>query len=213
MLTEMLNKAGIATLEIDMFPRGGRPQSTRFTMPHGCGSLIFLATHPRIEPQRIGVIGFSWGGIMALLMASDEVTQQYTGGQARFAAHIPVYPVCWAHSAILAGKNNFYGAGTYRRVTGAPVHILTGEYDDYDDPDSCPKFVAALPEDVRRHFAVTVYPRAYHGFDQPSGDREYKDVAAHKGTGGRVTHRENAEVATKARQFAVEFFQTHLGVK
>src|SRR5262249_7086456 len=79
---EPLNRAGIATLEIDMFPSGWRPQSTRVTMPQGYGSLLYLAGHPRIDPQRIGVMGFSWGGIMALLMASDDVTQQYTGGKA-----------------------------------------------------------------------------------------------------------------------------------
>jgi dienelactone hydrolase len=210
---EPLNRAGIATLEIDMFPRGVRPQSTRVTMPHGYGSLLYLASHPRIDPQRIGVIGFSWGGIMALLMASDEVTKQYAGGKAKFAAHIPVYPVCWAHLTIVTGKNRFYGPETYRRVTGASVHILTGEYDEYDDPDSCPKLVAALPEEVRKHFGVTVYPRAYHGFDEPGADRQYADPAARKGAGGRVTHREHPEAGKKARQFAVEFFQKHLGVQ
>lgn len=210
---EPLNRAGIATIEIDMFPSRGFPKTTRVVMPHAFGSLLYLASHPRIDPQRVGVLGFSYGGIMSLLMASDDVAKQYTGGKAKFAAHIAVYPVCWIHSGVLAGKNKVYDADTYRRVTGAPAHILTGEYDDYDDPDSCPKFVAALPEEARRHFAVTVYPRAHHGFDEPGADRQFTDIIAHKGAGGRVTHREHPEAAKKARQFAVEFFQAHLGVK
>jgi len=211
---ELLNGAGIATLEIEMFPnKASLPKTTRVVMPHAFGSLLYFASHPRIDPQRVGVLGFSYGGIISLLMASDEVAKQYTGGKAKFAAHIAVYPVCWLHSVVLTGKNRVYGADTYRRATGAPVHILTGEYDDYDDPDSCPKFVAALPEEVRGHFAVTVYPGAHHGFDEPRADRQYNDMIAHKGTGGRVTHRENPDAAKKAHQFAVEFFQTHLGVK
>lgn len=210
---EPLNRTGIATLELDMFPSRGFPKTTRVVMPHAFGSLFYLASHPRIDPQRIGVLGFSYGGIMSLLMASDEVAKEYTGGKAKFGAHIAVYPVCWIHSGVLTGKNKVYGAETYRRATGAPVHILTGEYDDYDVPDSCPKFVAALPDDVRRHFAVTVYRHAHHGFDEPGADRQYNDVIAHTGSGGRVTHRENPDAAKKARQFAVEFFQKHLGVK
>lgn len=210
---EPLNRAGIATLEIDMFPSRGFPKTTRVVMPHAFGSLLYLGSHPRIDPQRIGVLGFSYGGIMSLLMTSDEVTKEYTGGEAKFGAHIAVYPVCWIHSGVLAGKNKVYGAETYQRATGAPVHILTGEYDDYDDPDSCPKFVAALPEEVRRHVGLTVYPKAYHGFDEPGADRQYNDSIAHKGAGGRITHREHVEAAKQARQFAVEFFQKHLGVK
>ena len=76
---EVLNQAGIATLEIEMWQiaSGGRPVSTRFTMPHAYGSLLHLSGHPRIDPNRIGVMGFSWGGIMSGLTSSAELTQQY----------------------------------------------------------------------------------------------------------------------------------------
>jgi len=211
---EVLNRAGVATLEIEMFPnRASLPKTTRVVMPHTFGSLLYLASHPRIDPQRIGVIGFSYGGILSLRAASDEVAREYAGGKAKFAAHIALYPVCWIHSAILAGKNKVYGAETYRRVTGAPVHILTGEWDDYDDADTCPKFVAALPEEARGRVGATVYPRAYHAFDQPGADGQYDDIIAHKGAGGRVRRLEHPEAAKKARRFTVEFFQTHFGVK
>jgi dienelactone hydrolase len=211
---EALNAAGIATLEIEMFPdRTKLPQTTRVVMPHTFGSLLYLADHPRIDPRRIGVIGFSYGGIMSLLMTSKDVTQEYTGGKAQFAAHVAIYPVCWIHQQILAGKNRVYGPDTYRSVTGAPAHILTGDRDDYDDPDSCPKFVAALPETARPHYAATVYKGAYHGFDEPGADRKSQDRVANLGRGGTVIHKANPEVAARARAFAVDFFSTHLGVK
>jgi dienelactone hydrolase len=207
----VLNRAGIATLWIEMFPdRSRRPRSTRESLPQAYGALLYLARHPRVEPRRIGVLGFSWGGAMSVVMSSRDITQQYTGGKARFAAHLALYPVCWAHQRIVEGKNPVYGADAYRHVTGAPVHILAGEKDDYDEPDSCPKFVAALPEDVRRHFGVTVYPGATHSFDGDVSFAQVYDRYAHAGRGGRVTLRSDAAAAAKARAFAVKFFSENL---
>jgi dienelactone hydrolase len=132
---DRLNRAGIATLRISMFADSqSRPRSTRDVLPHAFGSLLYLAQHARIDPQRIGVLGFSYGGVMSLIMASDELVREYTGGKARFAAHLALYPVCSAHLQVLAGANPVYGASIYRKVTGAPVHILAGELDTYDEP-------------------------------------------------------------------------------
>jgi dienelactone hydrolase len=208
---ERLNRAGIATLRVSMFPDSrSRPRSTREVLPHAFGSLLHLAQHARIDPQRIGVLGFSYGGVMSLVMASEEIVQEYTGSKARFAAHLAVYPVCSAHLQILAGKNSVYGANTYQKVTGAAVHILAGELDSYDEPDSCPKFVAALPEGVREHFGVTVYPGAHHVFDEPGANRQHRERIARHGV---AVIRYNAEAAGKAWASAVEFFSRHLAAK
>jgi uncharacterized protein len=206
----LLNRAGIATLWIEMFrDKSARPRSTRDVLPHTYGSLLYLAAHPRIDPQHIGVLGFSYGGVLAVIMASQEVTQEYTGGKARFAAHLALYPVCWVHQQILSGKNAAYGASTYRHVTGGPVHILAGEKDDYDEPDSCPKFVAALPDDVRGHFGVTVYPGAHHSFDGDVFTREY-DKYSHAGRGGWVVIQPDAAATEQSRAYAVKFFSENL---
>lgn len=208
---DRLNRAGIATLRISMFPDSrSRPGSTRDVLPHAFGSLLYLTQHARIDPKRIGVLGFSYGGVMALLMASEELVREYTGGKARFAAHLALYPVCSAHLQVLAGKNPVYGASVYQRVTGAPVHILAGELDTYDEPDSCPRFVAALPEDVRKHFAATVYPGAHHVFDEPGANREHRERIARHGV---AVIRYNADAAEKAWAFAVQFFSENLETK
>jgi dienelactone hydrolase len=208
---ERLNRAGIATLRISMFPDSrSRPRSTRESLPHAFGSLLYLAAHPRIDPQRIGVLGFSFGGAMSLVMASAELVQEYTGGKARFAAHLGVYPVCRAHLTVVDGSNKFYAASTYQRVTGAPVHILAGELDTYDEPDSCPKFVAALPEGVREHFGATVYTGAHHLFDEPGAARQHREPFARH---GMAVMRYNAEAAEKAWAFAEAFFSKNLAPK
>jgi len=212
---EALNQAGIATLELDLFPRDGRPATPRFNFPHTYGSLIYLAKHPRIDPARIGVMGFSWGGVLSLISASEEFVRAYTGGAYRFAAHLPVYPVCWPQSAILQGKNRVVNASIYQAMTGSPVHILAGAIDDFDDdPDACPKFIQALPASVRSYVTVTVYPDVGHGFDLPkSEERTFEDPFAHMGHGGMVRYYGDAATADKARAFAVEFFKSNLAAK
>jgi dienelactone hydrolase len=58
-----LNAAGIATLEVFMFTGGNRPRGgSRSNFTHMYGALNYLANRPDIDPQRIGVMGFSWGG-------------------------------------------------------------------------------------------------------------------------------------------------------
>jgi uncharacterized protein len=208
---ERLNRAGIATLRISMFADSrARPRSTRDVLPHAFGSLLYLAQHARIDPQRIGVLGFSYGGVMALVMTSAQVVREYTGGEARFAAHLAVYPVCSAHLQVLAGNNRMYDAATYHKVTGAPAHILAGELDTYDEPDSCPKFVAALPQGVREHFGVTVYPGSHHVFDEPGANRQHREPMARNGV---AVIRYNSEAAAKAWAFAVQFFSQQLAAK
>jgi dienelactone hydrolase len=208
---ERLNRAGIATFRISMFADSrSRPRSTRDVLPHAFGSLLHLAQRERIDPQRIGVLGFSYGGVMSLVMASEEIVQEHTGGKARFAAHLAVYPVCSAHLQILSGKNKVYGASTYEKVTGAPVHILAGELDTYDEPDSCPRFVAALPEGVRGHFGATVYPGAHHVFDEPGANRQHRERIARNGV---AIIRYNAEAAEKSWAFAEQFFTQRLAAK
>lgn len=200
-----LNKAGIATLQLNLFPKGGRPASPRLNLPHTYGSLIYLARHPRIDPARVGVMGFSWGGVLSIQSASSELNEIYTSGQYKFAAHLPLYPVCWSRQWEMEGHNKFYPTNIYKSVTGAPVHILAGEDDQYDDSDSCPKFVQALPDTVRKYFAVTIYPGAGHSWDTHE-NRNGIDPAAYKGRGGNVSHYRNDKAAAQSLAFAVKFF-------
>ena len=208
---EALNRAGIATVEIDYMQGKGMPATPRHNLPHVYQTLQHLARHPRIDAARIGILGVSYGGTIALLTSSDELTREHTGGKLRFAAHLPIYPVCWRHSRILDGTSSWQFKRTvYQRVTGRPVHILTGDKDDYEnDPDSCPKFLAALPPQVRPTFDLTVYPGATFGWDSPFGSVTW-DAGAKQGKGGFRTIVANPEIAQRSRAFAVAFFTTHL---
>jgi uncharacterized protein len=206
---EALNQAGITTLEIDYLQGRGIPATPRHNMPHAYETLQYLAGHPRIDPMRIGIMGFSWGGTISVLTSSEELTRQYTGGKLRFAAHLGLYPLCWRHRVVLAGTDKHFKSTIYQRVTGRPVHILAGDMDDYDDPDSCQNFLAELPAEVRPHFALTVYPGATFGWDSRFSSAPY-DIGGKKGKGGIRNIIANPDIANQSREFAVAYFRKNL---
>jgi len=209
---EALNQAGIATVEIDYLRGRGIPATPRHNLPHAYETLQYLAGHPRIDPKRIGIMGFSWGGIISVLTSSDELTRQYTGGALRFAAHVGLYPLCWVHRAVLAGTSKNFEPTIYQKVTGRPVHILDGDKDDYDDPDSCERLVAELPVEVRANFSVTIYPGATFAWDSRFS-RTYRDIDVNKGTGGMAHVVAEPEIAARSRELVVKYFGKHLGAE
>ena len=210
---EALNRAGIATLEIEMFQGAAQmPRDSRQNLPHAFGALRFLATNPAVDAERIGIMGFSRGGGLAIMTATQAYDNMYTQGKLRFAAHLSLYPACVPHQGVAEGKWMAFEKGVYDKWTGKPVHILAGEQDDYDvDADACARFVQSLPPDARPNFGVTVYPGATHGWEIP-GERTYYHDVAFKGRGGNVRYRHDPKTAGQSRQFAVDFFRKAFGM-
>ena len=109
-----LNQAGIATLEIDMWTargiRGseGRPKGVPETLPDAYAAFKLLAAHPAIDPDRIGIMGFSWGGVVSMLTASRTYSDRYLGKGGRFAS-------------VVASQGNAQGCGVQhpRRAHGS----------------------------------------------------------------------------------------------
>lgn len=202
---QALNEAGIATLEIDMWsarglPGGseGRPQTVFETLPDAWGALKYLSAQPSIDASRIGIMGFSWGGVMTMLTATREYAARAEPGQ-RFIAHAPFYPVCWAYNRVPGYE---FGA-----LTGAPVFIQAGEADQYDDPDSCQKLVDSLAPEDRSRVSLTVYPEATHAWDRLEPATQVEDPYSHTGQGGTVDLVPSPHTAEKSRRAAVHFFQ------
>ncbi len=204
-LARALNEAGVATLEIDMWaPRGlagglARPSHPAETLPDAFGALRYLATRGDIDPRRIGVAGFSWGGVVSMLSATRRYASAYQGvPPLRFAAHAPFYPVCWFYNRVPGYE--------FGDLTGAPVFLQAGELDAYDEPDGCEKMVAALEPLDRRHLRVRVYPGATHAFDRLQAAVTVRDPHAHEGRGGEVDFVPNPAVADESRRATVAFF-------
>jgi dienelactone hydrolase len=120
-------------------------------------ALEHLGRHPRIDPARIVVVGFSRGGVAALYSSLSRFQRMHgsTTGPV-FAAHIAFYPDCRT---------------TYMRddvlVAQKPVRILHGTADNYNPVDSCRAYVTRL-KPLGSDIQLVEFPGAHHVFDWPT---------------------------------------------
>ena len=157
-----LRQAGLATFQIDSFTGRGI-NFTAYDQAQLSGvamigdayrALELLVTHPRIDPARIAVMGFSKGGLVALYSALTRFHRLHGPAGARFAQHVAFYPPC---SVTYVGDE---------AVTDRPIRIFLGTADDLAPVEPCRAYVARLRQagaDVR----LTEYAGAAHGFDRP----------------------------------------------
>lgn len=172
---QALHEAGFATLQIDMWEARGvtdlsnRPQVPLYTYPDVFNALAFLSARPEVDPARIGVLGFSWGGVMAL-GSSEKLYARLFGGGRQFKAHVAHYPVCYGanNADILAafGVTPALAGTQYLHPTGAPVLIQIGTRDGYDNSAAPCQALAELVNRGSRPLQVAVYPDAYHAWDR-----------------------------------------------
>ncbi len=173
----LLNKMGVATFVVDSFtPRGiSRTVDDQSQLDQSSNdadalaALQLLATDARIDPKRIGVMGFSRGGTVALETAVDRFRRGIIKNDVKFAAHIAFYPGC--------------GLRYWRTpspLTGAPIMMALGALDNYTPPRTCLAFADAMKaagQDVEVH----VYANAQHDFDST-----FTHLTVHtNGTSGR----------------------------
>ncbi len=159
-----LNGMGIATFAIDgMTGRGltgvGSNQAVlgrlNFIVDIFRG-LEILAKHPRIDPDRIVLMGFSRGGQAALYAALERFNKIWNESGAQFAAYIPFYPDCATRYLLDTD------------VMRNPIRIFHGTPDDYNPVRTCKAYrdrLVAAKVDIE----IVEYPNAPHGFDNPLG--------------------------------------------
>lgn len=115
-------------------------------------SLEILAKHPRVDPDRIALMGFSRGGQAALFASLNRFDELWNRSGIRFAAYIPFYPDC---STSYVGDTE---------IADRPIRIFHGTPDDYNPIASCKAYVARLAE-ANRDVVLTEYPDSEHAFD------------------------------------------------
>ena len=204
-----LNTAGIATFEVDMWEARGingvadRPPIPLFTYPDAFGALRFLSEHPNIDPDRIGIMGFSWGGVVTMASATKLYASQF-GGELRFSAHVAHYPICFGYNTPIPGSEFF-------DLTGAPLLIQIGEEDDYDN-GSAPCFALkdSLDPAEQSVVEVTSYEGAFHGWDRLEVPITVDDPFSNLGVGGEVELVPDVDQAYESRKKVVRFFRHHL---
>jgi len=156
------NAMGISTFALDGFTGRGLMQVNTDQALLGrlnfildiYRSLDVLAKHPRVDPQRIMLMGFSRGGQAALYASLKRFNGMWNRSGVDFAAYIPFYPDC---------------ATTYMSdtdVADRPIRIFGGMPDDYNPIGLCKAYVERLKA-AGRDVQVTEYPNAPHAFDIP----------------------------------------------
>lgn len=150
---------GVAALVLDSFTgrdvtstvRDQAAVSTNDMLGDAFAALKILAGHARIDGARVGIVGFSKGGSVALLAAHEVRAAPALPAGLRFALHVPFYPACVTQH--------------YKpKTTGAPIYLLLGGADTYVGVAPCQEYAAALKAEGAR-VEIVVFQDAMHGFD------------------------------------------------
>ncbi|MDP4006368.1 dienelactone hydrolase family protein [Methylobacterium sp. NEAU K] len=159
-----LNALGVSTFAIDGFTGRGLSNVNANQSLLARTNLIVdiyrslgvLAKHPRVDPQRVAIMGFSRGGQAALYASVKRFDHLWNKSSIFPALYLPFYPDC---------------AITFKAdtdVADRPIRIFGGSSDDYNPPASCAAYVERLKA-AGRNVEITVYPNAQHVFDIPFG--------------------------------------------
>jgi dienelactone hydrolase len=115
-------------------------------------SLDILAKHPRVDPERIVLMGFSRGGQAALYASLDRFNKLWNKSGVQFAGYIPFYPDCSTRYL------------TDTEIAARPIRIFHGTPDDYNPVASCKAYVSRL-QAAGRDVVLSEYPDSQHAFD------------------------------------------------
>jgi dienelactone hydrolase len=164
MWSKEFNAMGVSAFAIDGFT--GRGLTAVSTNQALLGRLNFildiyraldvLAQHPRVDPARIALMGFSRGGQAALYASLKRFHQMWNKSGVEFAAYIPFYPDCM--TTFIDDTD----------VADRPIRIFGGTVDDYNPIARCKEFMARLRA-AGHDVEITEYPNASHAFDTPLG--------------------------------------------
>ena len=118
-------------------------------------SLTVLSAHPRIDPNRIAVMGFSRGGQATLYASLKRFHKMWNPGGVDPAVYIALYPPCI--TAYVADTD----------VSDHPIRMFHGISDDYVEIGPCRSYFARLKA-TANDIQMTEYPDTWHAYDLPS---------------------------------------------
>jgi len=156
-----LNRMGVASFLVDSFSGRGIEEvcTGRFHLSIGSRvvdtyrALEILATHPRIDPSRVALMGFSMGGMVTLQASMKRFQKNWLPTDREFAAYIAFYP---------GGCNFTFLEDT--NVGDRPIRIFHGLADDWTPVGPCKAYIERLRQ-AGKDGGLLVYAGAYHHFD------------------------------------------------
>jgi dienelactone hydrolase len=117
------------------------------------GALLHLATLPSVDPERIALVGYSFGGSVALSAVEFDGPERLFDRQ--FSAAIAYYPSCPDKLAV-----------------SVPTVILAGALDGWAPVRFCQRMMARR-SGLGAPIKLIVYPGAQHAFNLPLPPRRH----------------------------------------
>ena len=126
---------GIAGFVIDYYEPRGVTEKTPYVMKtmaatevdimsDAYSALKIIGTHPAIDAKRIGVTGYSYGGMATRYVLDDRLKNIMAPNVPPFALHMDIYGPC--HQTL-----------GHKGTTGAPYLAIHGDADNSVDPAFC----------------------------------------------------------------------------
>lgn len=153
-----LRQLGLATFVVDSFePRGVTSTSTNQSLVtyttsglDALAALKVLLKHPRIDSNKIGVMGFSRGGVATQEAAFVSFNRAMMGEGQKFALHLSLYGSC----------------ALFGTTTGAPVFHFIGDKDGWANTALCTRYTETMRNAGQTNLHLTIYPGVRHGYDR-----------------------------------------------
>lgn len=169
---KLFAKNGIASFIVDYYAPRGVTERTPYVMKtmaatevdlmsDAYSALKVLGTHPAIDASRIGVTGYSYGGMATRYALDDRLKKIMAQDVPPFALHMDIYGPC--HQTL--GHDG---------TTGAPYLAIHGDSDNSVDPELCQsvyKVMEANGTDVESH----VIKGAGHAWENASPQRLFEE--------------------------------------
>lgn len=167
---KLFAKQGIASLILDYYQPRGVTEKTPYLkkmlsstevdiIVDAYSALKLLATHPLIDARRIGVTGYSYGGMATRYTLDPRLRQIIAPDVPPFALHMDIYGPC--HQTL--GES---------RTTGGDYLAIFGDQDNSVDPQACERVQAMLRQagtDVERY----IIKGAGHAWENTKPRKEY----------------------------------------
>jgi dienelactone hydrolase len=165
-------------------------------------ALDHLARFEFVDPDRVGLMGFSWGAMVGLLASSKTVAGVFSPSK-RFAAVASLYPGCYFPASGTREEIEFL-----RNDTDRPALLLLGQLDTETPPADCLPRLEALKE---RGAPVSwyLYPKATHCWDC----RSLHNLSKEDSLGHKVVYLYDEQVTKDSGLRAFDFLAAHLAAR
>ena len=117
----------------------------------------WLNAQPGIDAKKIVLWGWSHGGSTVLNTVTQKSLLSDFSDEVKFAEAIAFYPGCSPFAKDSAAQK-----------ISSPLTILIGDADDWTPAAPCAAFAARLKSN-EQPISITLYPGAFHDFDNPAG--------------------------------------------